>query len=175
MLVPNKEKYLPTLKKIPLFKYFDDEALGDFFSRAEVHSFTEGETIIHEGEASPYLYAVLEGSVNVTARDGTKTVFLSTIGEGSIFGEAGIFMNVKRTANVEGATDTVLLRNHRSQLMQFIKERPADGVKFLMIVVYTLLKKLRDTDMELAFERKSDVAQDEIDSMVREIMMEDQR
>jgi CRP-like cAMP-binding protein len=173
MLVTDKEKYLPKLKKVALFKYFDDDAIQDFFNRAEVHSFKEGETIISEGEASPYFYAVLDGSVNVTTRDGAKTVFLSTIGEGSIFGEAGIFMNVKRTANVESATGTVLLRNHRSHLMQFIKERPADGVKFLMIVVYTLLKKLRDTDMELAFERKSDVAQDEIDSMVREIMLED--
>ena len=172
MAAADKDRYIASLRKIALFKYFDDDAVNDFYARAEVHTFKEGETVIREGDTSPLLYAVLKGSVNVTAHDGGKRVFLSAMGEGAIFGEAGIFMNVKRTANVESATDTVMLSIHRTQLMKFINERPAAGVKFLMIIVYTLLKKLRDTDMELAFERKEDASQDEIDSMVKEIMME---
>ncbi len=172
MAATDKKKYLESLKRIALFKYFDDAAVRAFFDRAEVHTYKEGETIIREGDTSPYLYVVLKGSANVMAHDGEKSVFLSMMGEGAILGEAGIFMSVKRTASVESATDTVMLRIHRTDLMHVINERPADGVKFLMIVVYTLLKKLRVADMELAFERKTDVAQDEIDSMVREIMME---
>ncbi len=170
MAAVDKKAYFSALKKIPLFKYFEDDAVEAFFEKAEVLSFKEAETVIREGDDSPDLFAVLKGSVNVTAHDGEKAVFLSAVGEGSIFGEAGIFMNVKRTASVVCATDSVILRIHRTDIMNVINARPATGVKFLMIVVYTLLKKLRAADMELAFERKPDVGQDEIDSMVREIM-----
>ena len=36
----------------------------------------------------------------------------------------------------------------------------------LMIIIYSLLKKLRDANQELAFERKSDIDQNDIDSLV---------
>jgi CRP/FNR family transcriptional regulator, cyclic AMP receptor protein len=172
MLVKQKEKYLPTLRNFSVFKYFSDEALLDFFGKSEILSFKDGETIIQEGDKSPYFYAVLEGTANVTVETDSKDVFISTSGEGAVFGEAGIFLNVKRTANVMSAADSVLLRIHRNDLLHFIKERPSDGIKFLMIIIYSLLKKLRGANQELAFERKSDFAQDDIDAMVKEIMSE---
>jgi CRP/FNR family cyclic AMP-dependent transcriptional regulator len=165
-----KEKYLPRLKEFSVFKYFGDEAMRAFFEKAEILSFKAGDTIIQEGEKSPYFYAVLEGTANVTVETDSKQVFISTAGEGAVFGEAGIFLNVKRTANVMSAADSVLLRIHRNDLLRFIKDRPSDGIKFLMIIIYSLLKKLRDANQELAFERKADIAQEDIDSMVKEIM-----
>jgi CRP/FNR family cyclic AMP-dependent transcriptional regulator len=172
MRVPQREKYLPRLKDFAVFKYFTDDALKEFFERSEILSFKSGEGIIAEGEKSAYFYAVLEGTVNVTVRNEAKEVFISIAGEGEVFGEAGIFLNVKRTANVTASTDSVLLRIHRPDLLSFIKERPSDGIKFLMIIIYSLLRKLRDANQELAFERKSDIVQDDIDTMVKEIMTE---
>ncbi len=172
MAVAKNEDYIPKLRNINMFRYFTAEALTDFYKRAEVLAFKEGEPIVVEGEQSPYFYAVLDGTVNVSVKDAVKEVFISVIGQGEVFGEAAIFLNVKRTANVVGATDAVILRIHRSSLLSFIKERPADGIKFLMVIIYSLLKKLRDANLELAFERKSDIVQDDIDFMVREIMSE---
>ena len=154
MLVKERDKYFPNLRNFAVFKYFSDEALRDFFGKAEILSFKAGETIIQEGEKSPYFYAVLEGTANVTVETDSKEVFISTAGEGAVFGEAGIFLNVKRTANVMSSADTVLLRIQRTPLLRFIKDRPPDGIKFLMIIIYSLLKKLRDANQELAFERK---------------------
>ncbi len=170
MLVQQKEKYFNRLKEFAVFKYFSDEARRIFFDKSEILSFKAGETIIQEGEKSPYFYVVLEGTADVTVETESKDVFISTAGEGAIFGEAGIFLNVKRTANVMSAADTVLLRIQRTPLLRFIKDRPADGIKFLMIIIYSLLKKLRGANQELAFERKSDIVQEDIDTMVREIM-----
>ena len=164
--------YVSSMKGVVTFKYFSEEAIRDLLSKSEVLGFAEGDTIIREGEKSPYFFAVLEGTVNVTVHDGAKEVFISAIGKGDVFGEAGIFLSVKRTANVASAAKTTLVRIHRDSLLRFIKERPSEGVKFLMIIIYSLLKKLRDANQELAFERKSDVQQDDIDSMVRSIMGE---
>ncbi len=170
MLVTKKDQYLPRLKEYAVFKYFSADALKAFFDKSEILAFKEGETIIQEGEKSQYFYAVLSGTANVTVETDTKDVFISAAGAGSVFGEAGIFLNVKRTANVMSAADSVLLRIGRADLLHFIKGRPADGIKFLMIIIYSLLKKLRDANQELAFERKSDIVQDDIDAMVQEIM-----
>jgi CRP-like cAMP-binding protein len=172
MLIQQREMYMHRLKEFAAFKYFSDEAMLDFCDKAEILSFKTGETIIQEGEKSPYFYAVLEGTANVTVKSEAKEVFISMAGEGAVFGEAGIFLNVKRTANVMSVADSVLLRIHRTSLLRFIKDRPSDGIKFLMIIIYSLLKKLSDANQELAFERKSDIVQEDIDFMVKEIMNE---
>jgi len=160
------------LREIVAFRYFSDDALRAIYAKAEIHFFSEGAAIVVEGEKSPYFFAVLDGTVNITVREREKEVFISTIGKGEVFGEAGIFLNVKRTANVVSAANTTIFRIHRNDLLEFIKERPAEGIKFLMIIIYSLLKKLRDANQELAFERKSDFQQDDIDAMVKEIMDE---
>jgi len=50
-----------------------------------------GVYLISEGEVSSYLYTVLEGNVNVLVKEQTgKEVYIGVIGEGDIFGEAGI-------------------------------------------------------------------------------------
>jgi CRP/FNR family cyclic AMP-dependent transcriptional regulator len=167
-----KEEYSAKLAKIVMFKYFSPEAMREIQAKSEILSFSEGEPIIAQGDKNPYFYAVLKGTVNVTVREKEKEVFVSAIGEGEVFGEAGIFLNVERTANVVSAADSVIMRIGRDDLLSFIKARPSDGIKLLMIIVYTLLKKLRNADLELAFERKGDSGQDEIDSMVKQIMAE---
>lgn len=163
---------LAKMKTIVAFRYFTEESLRDILSRSEVVPYRHGDLIIVEGEKSPYFYAVLDGTVNVTVKDGDKEVFICAIGQGEVFGEAGIFLNMKRTANVVCTDAVEVLRVRREQLLAFIKERPSEGIKFLMIIIYSLLKKLRDANQELAFERKSDVQQEDIDSMVDAIMNE---
>ncbi len=172
MAIPSNEGIIDKLRGIVAFKYFSDDALKAILTKATVLSFKEGDVIIEEGDKSPDFYAVVEGLVNVTVREGDKEVYISAIGKGDVFGEAGIFLNVQRTANVASAVETVILRIHRNDLLAFIRQRPSDGIKFLMIIIYSLLKKLRDANQELAFERKADFVQEDVDSMVREIMDE---
>ncbi len=42
----------------------------------------------------------------------------------------------------------------------------------LLIIIYGLLRKLRESNQELAFERKSVIAQDDIDDIVESFMKE---
>ena len=156
---------------IIIFKYLKPEEIKQLLSICRFLSFQENEKIIAKGELSPNLYAVIEGNVNVAVpeKDG-KSVFISTIGKGDVFGEAGIFLKVKRTADVVSSDATTILMIPRDKIIGYIKSHPEAGIKILMLVIYSLLKKLKEANLELAFERKADINQSDIDSMVEEVM-----
>ncbi len=136
-------------------------------------SYDQDEKIIAKGEQSPDLYAVMAGTVHVVVPAAkTGAVFISSIGEGDVFGEAGIFLSVKRTADVISADSVTVLRIGRQDMINFIKSRPEAGIKILMLIIYSLLKKLKEANLELAFERKADISQNDIDAMVEEVMKE---
>ena len=168
--MPPKEKYLPILRRVVVFRYLDEALLREMLEIAEIVEFMEGERVVAEGEISPHVFAVLSGSVNVMVDDAGHEVFVSAIGKGDVFGEAGIFLKTPRTASVLAAEPAVLLRIHREELLAFIKRQPGAGIKILMVIIYSLLKKLRDANQELAFERKADINQDDIDSLLGRVM-----
>ena len=167
----NKMTYIPKLKDAYLFRHITEEELTDFISRSEIIQFSQDEKIIAEGEYSPYLFSVIEGAASVTVKEpNSKEVYITTVGKGEIFGEAGIFVKVKRTANITCSENTTILRIHRNDFFNFIKERPNAGIKILLVVIYRLLKKLRSANQEIAFERKTDLDQDDVDLLINDFM-----
>lgn len=162
--------YLERLKKVMIFRYLDNDALKEILKIADVINYKKDDHIISEGELSQYLYAVLAGSVNVYVRQSdNKEVFLSTLDAGDVFGEAGMFLKVKRTANVVSMENSAVLRIDRKDLFEFFAERSQSGIKMLMIIIYSLLKKLRESNQELAFERKSNLAQEDVDRLIDDL------
>lgn len=170
-----KFNYLKDYQKIVALKYLKDGELEQFVKVTDIVSYENREIIIKEGEYSPYIFGVLNGSVAVTVSEIQKEkskeeVYICTIGKGDIFGEAGIFMNVKRTANVISTDKTTIFSIHRKEFLNFIKEHPGIGIKILMLVIFSLLRKLKEANQELAFERKADINQNDVDDLVDKIM-----
>jgi CRP-like cAMP-binding protein len=167
------EQYRSLIRELSLFSYLTMEELGDILSRAEILHYKKGEKIIYLGDVSPYFYGIIKGSVYVTLRelDGND-VFICSIGEGEVFGESAIFMTEKRTADVTSSEDSVVLRMHRKEMMSFIKDNPQAGNKILMLIVHSLLHKLREANQELAFEKQSVIDLDDLDSLVQDFMSE---
>lgn len=161
------------LSKSLIFRYVEESRRDEIISVSEVFECGEEELIIREGEVSSCVYLVLNGQVCVKVRDNEgKQVYLSTIGEGEIFGEAGIFIKTARTADVVSLGESRIMKLHRKDLIEFIKKDPATGIKVLMIIIYGLLKKLRESNQELAYERQTDGDQDDIDALVESLMKE---
>jgi len=159
------------LKSVLAFKFLSDEDRLILTETGTALRFDEGEPLIEEGELSTYLYAVLEGSANVSvARDG-KDVYVSILGAGEIVGEAGLFINIKRTARVAAGAPTTVFRIDREAFLAFLTKHPGGGTRVLMVIIYGLLKKLREANQELAFERKADVSQSDIDDMVAQVLL----
>ena len=165
------ETYLKKIGKIIIFKYLKPEELEKIIAISRFFSYEKDEKIIAKGEESPDLYAVLSGMVNVKVPEvKSGAVFISSIGECDVFGEAGIFLSVKRTADVMSADGCTVLRINRKDMIAFIKSCPEAGIKILMLIIYSLLKKLKEANIELAFERMADISQEDIDGMVEEVM-----
>ena len=160
---------LEMLKRNVIFGLLGEGPLRKLLAGAELESFEEGERIITEGDISETLFLVLDGGVTVMVNKEQREVFICAIGAGDSFGEAGIFMKIRRTANVTAAMPTTVLCIERRRLMRFVHEDPSIGVKLLLLLIYNLLRKLRGANQELAYERKSDVNQDDIDAIMADL------
>ena len=167
MATDQADFYLDRLRKVLIFRYLPDSALKEILKIADVIHYKKDDRIISEGEVSQYLYAVLEGGVNVFVKqEGQGEVFLTTLDAGNVFGEAGMFLKVKRTANVVSTDNSAILRISRDDLFEFISKRSQSGIKMLLIIIYSLLMKLSQSSQELAFERKSNLAQEDVDLLI---------
>jgi CRP/FNR family transcriptional regulator, cyclic AMP receptor protein len=160
---------LSKLGNITIFQYLTEDEKRQLLNICEIYEFEPDEKIITQGEVSNCFYAILSGTVNVTVQDHNsgKEVFLSVIGEGEFFGEAGIFSNAKRSANVVTATTAEIICIRRSDFFTYVSQFTSAGVKILMIFVNGLLKKLNDSNKELAFERREVLDQSAIDDFLK--------
>lgn len=166
----DKDAFRAKAKGIMTFRYLDGAELERLVDTATVCRYGAEEPITEEGGLDPYFFGILEGTVSVTVRENEgKDVYICSLGPGDVFGEAGIFLNVKRTATVTALGDCVLLRLHRKDLSSFIKDQPSAGNKMLLVVIYGLLRKLRAANQELAFERKADMDQTDIDALIADM------
>ncbi len=161
------------VREIMTFKYLSDKELDLMVRVGKIARFEREETIVHEGELEHHFYGILSGtvSVNVT-EEGGKDVFICNLGSGEVFGESGFFLNIHRTASVVARDRVTVFRLERPELASFIRTYPAAGNKILLITIYSLLRKLRAANQELAFERKADLEQDDIDDLVNDILAE---
>ncbi|MBN2532426.1 MAG: cyclic nucleotide-binding domain-containing protein [Spirochaetales bacterium] len=166
-----KDYDLNDLDSVLFFKFLSKEEKKELLDLSEVIIYKSGDIIISEGEIQPYIFTVMKGTVNVVVTEKSgKEVFICSIGTGDVFGEAGIFLKVKRTAKVVSTDNTVILRVQRDKILGFIKKYKDSGIKILMLIIFSLLRKLREANQEIAFERKSDVKQEDIDIIIKDFV-----
>ena len=152
-----------------MFRALSLEARAFLFDRAQALFFDAGELICKEGDLSPSFFALVEGSVVVSMTQKEHDVYISTLGVGSLFGEAAMFLKAPRTADVKAADPSIVLKITRFDLMDFIRLHPREGNKALLAVIYGLIAKLRESNRELVFERRDDNAQADVDALVAEL------
>jgi CRP-like cAMP-binding protein len=157
---------------IVTFRFLEKAELADLIEHSEVIEYGKGEVVVEEGEISPYFFGIAEGTVSVSLGSGDKEVYMNSLGPGEVFGEAGLFMSVPRTATVRVEDSATIVRINRSEFAGFLKRHPVAGNKMLIVFIYGLLRKLKLADQELAYERKSDLSQDDVDSMVSSLFGE---
>ncbi len=161
------------VRNIMTFKYLSDEELDKMVETGSVLQYERNEPIVREGELDHHFFGVLSGTVSVSVSEaGGKDVFICALGEGEVFGEAGFFLKIHRTASVIARDRAVVFRLERTELASFIRTFPSAGNKILLITIYGLLKKLRAANQELAYERKADLEQADIDDLVGDLLNE---
>lgn len=91
-------KFLPFLRGCPIFDHCSDEFLLDISAKLHIQLYSKGDKIIHAGELGYEMFFIENGMVDVVSVDG-KTKY-STLENGSFFGEAALFGNTIRSANI---------------------------------------------------------------------------
>lgn len=169
------KRILPALRSSRLGRNMSNEELVDLFSYCKLRAYEPGETIISEGDLNKDMYVVVKNSVIVEIGDADEgnLAYVDTLAEGEIIGETALFVNAKRTANVRAADDAEVLVLERSQFFSLLSNKSRIGVKLLFMIIYSLLGRLRAANQELAFERRMDSGQAEIDDLIAQMLPED--
>lgn len=97
------------LATAPLFRPLDRTQRLDLARRFKAHDVAAGVTILEEGSPSRGLFVVLAGKVDVTKRDGGRSILLATLGPGDVFGEISLLDDAPATATVTAAAQCTVL------------------------------------------------------------------
>lgn len=142
------------LASISVFAHLQPEQLASLQTYALVHTYQNGETVMHEGDAlAARLYALLDGILRVskTATTGKETI-LRTLSQGDIFAAPALFGNGIAPATVTTESAVHVLTVDREALLQVIQANPAIALD-MMSVYNQRLQRLHDRIHGLVSER----------------------
>jgi CRP/FNR family cyclic AMP-dependent transcriptional regulator len=108
------------LKRIPLFADASDEDLAKVAAFAESKEIPEGQVVVEEGGFSRELLAIEEGSAEVT-REGEH---IADLGQGDVFGEAGMLDDSMRSATVTSTSRMKLISLGHFEVQRLKKDAP---------------------------------------------------
>ncbi len=166
-------QYLPIVKNIQIFHWLHEEELQKMLLISAILHYEKGEKIISQGEVGDSLYAVVNGMVEVSVKDkNKKNIAISQISKGEIFGESAIFLANKRTASVTCASESIIMKISRKNLIFYFKTYPHAGNKLLMLIVLNLLNKLKHANEDLVLEKQSDLDFNYVDTLIQEFISE---
>ncbi len=170
MMFEEKDSIVKYLSENTVLKSIDMAEISTFISTGDIHFYNESDMILTENDPGNTIYFILKGNIDILKHEEGKEVYICTLGTGEFFGEAGLFTHMKRSATVRASSEASILKIDRGNFVKYIKTNPAAGIKILMLIIHSLLKKLKTVNQELAFERKLDIGQDDIDALINSLL-----
>jgi len=164
--------YTEQIKKNLLFRYMSEEALFAFLNGSELMEYEDGEIIISQGDVSQFLYCLIKGTVSVSAYEKGNDIFIYNLDEGEIFGESALFLTELRIANVKSAGPSLILRIQRDNLIKFISEYSQSGNRIFIVIIFSLLKKLRASTREITAVKKLFMEVQEMKAQMEKLLRE---
>lgn len=107
-----------------LFKSLDDEGRKRALELGFVASFCAGDTLMKQGQPSPTMYLLLQGSVRVETETPSGHVQLAELGKNACVGEVGLLAEGPRTATVTAITDVDAVAFERDRLFELFEAYP---------------------------------------------------
>jgi CRP/FNR family cyclic AMP-dependent transcriptional regulator len=148
------------IKETFIFNDLDEQEVADILKITREKRFSEGETVMQEGQEGDSMYIVADGRVEVS-----KTLTMKG-GEGDftkrekilkrfkaednvVFGEIAMIDRENRSASVVTTTDCILLEIKREDLLDLIEKRPQMGIKILKRMAQLLASRLRQSSQDV--------------------------
>jgi len=160
------EALMSSLIDIPMFSRIDRADIDDLPSICDLFSYEPSEKIIIEGEMSASLYILLSGEVDIIKKGQQKEeILLTTLQNGSTFGETSIFMNESCTASVKARSLSLIMAMSREKFSSYINTHPKAGLVMMTYIVFGLLEKLRSSNELIAYDKEFLVTSDDLEAM----------
>jgi CRP/FNR family cyclic AMP-dependent transcriptional regulator len=151
---------------VRIFENLVQNELEDLFNACEFMEYNDSETIIAQNEASSFLYGILEGEVDIFIKSKeNERIPLGHVKQGDIVGEASIFLDVKRTADVVANGNVQVVKISREKIIQFANSIPKAGVKIFGYIIFSLLHKLKGANEEILFEKQSTISAKDLERL----------
>ncbi len=161
-----EEALVGELGNVVIFKALTIDELRHLIPMCEEWEYARDEIIVTQDSISRYLYILLAGSVEVAVKGKEKeTIILSTIHPGEVFGEASIFMDVRRIATVTAKEESRILSISRDKIFGFCNEYSRAGLKIFTFIIYSLLRRLDAVNQDLAYEREASVTDEDLEAL----------
>ena len=145
---------LSTLRRIPLFRDFNDEQLSQVLATVTERRLPKHQFVVREGEPGDTFFVIASGSVAVVrvGPDGRETI-LSILKEGDFFGEMSMFDSSMRSASIKTLTDVALGAIRQSDFLGLIDRNPEIG----KLLVIELSERLRAANALIAATTSQDI------------------
>jgi len=111
-----------------------------------IERFAKGDVIVTEGIMSQKAYIIMNGEVAISKKIGKRSVTVSVLKKGDIFGEMGLFQETIRSATVIARGDVEVGLITKERFHGMLGECPDD----LRIIVDSLVNRLRNVTERLA-------------------------
>jgi CRP/FNR family transcriptional regulator, cyclic AMP receptor protein len=110
--------WVDVLTTLPLFVGIPKRRLRKIVQEADFAEFAPGDTVISVGAPADFLYVILGGSAEVTARPGART-----LQAGDYFGEIALLNDGPRTASVVATDDLHVMRLPRRTFLELLGQK----------------------------------------------------
>lgn len=125
-----KDAKLELLRSVPLFSGCTKRELGEIATLADEIALPAGTTLIQEGRLGHEFFALIDGTVEVTAK-GRPAKKLES---GSFFGEMALVSSRPRNSTVKAVTPVRVLVVHESGFRRLLHDSPEIQLKVLRML-----------------------------------------
>lgn len=120
------------LGSLPLFETLNTRELEELASVAVPRSFQRGEAIFQEGSQGDVMYVIREGRVLIKREhSGGRTIALTEMGPGDLFGELAVFDKEVRSATAECIVPTKVVALTSGDVSRVLTRNPDIAVKLI--------------------------------------------
>ena len=134
----------------------------------DVIKYSSDEIIIEKGSISHCFFVVLKGSVEVRVGKSIAS-YKTEVKAGEIFGEAGLFSDVPRSADVVSVNISYVMQVERKKFLSYISQNATAGNKILMVMVYILFPRLKNVNQEILLENTA-LIDEEMDAFIKDYL-----
>lgn len=130
-----------------LLSHLDDDASQFLMEYGKRLNFGPGELVVQEGDPSEQVFIILDGVANIIKDDTHHNAnVIASVGKGSIIGEMGVFMDLKRSASIRAKGRLAALQLDNQDFVKALLQYPAWTVRLLR----SMSTKLSDANQRLA-------------------------